>query len=123
MAISLPYLWVLRFIFVCFFMGKEKRMLKHFVKIFYVLLGFFVQRCKKSNWIFFFLLLNLHLILLFSVLESKYKNLHKWNIDICSSLCLYGYVHTLLHKMIKDKNVFVNKTTESKIVKKHKPES
>lgn len=93
-------------------------MLKHFVKIFYVLLGFFCSTLQEVKLDFFFLLLSLHLILLFSVLESKYKNLHKWNIGICFSLCLYGYVHTLVYKMIKDKNVFVNKITERKIVKK-----
>lgn len=62
-------------------------------------------------------LLNLPLILVFSILESKYENLHKCNVyknwlilgGICYSLFLYGYVHVLLYKkMIKDKNVLVS---------------
>lgn len=55
---------------------------------------------------FVFLLLNLPLILLFLILESKYENLHKCNVyknwlilgGICYSLFLRGCIHALLYK-------------------------
>lgn len=55
---------------------------------------------------FVFLLLNLPLILLFLILESKYENLHKCNVyknwlilgGICYSLFLHGCIHALLYK-------------------------
>lgn len=68
-------------------MGGEKRVLKRFVKFFLCAARFFDfffgreewYHMLKSNWTFFWLL-NLPLILLFSVLESKYENLHKCNV-------------------------------------------
>lgn len=117
------------FLFGFWWEGK-KRVLKGFVKIFfYVLLGFFcfvlfwreewycMLQEVKLDFLGGVWLLNLPLILVFSVLESKYENLHKCNVyknwlilgGICYSLFLYGYVHVLLYKkMIKDKNVLVS---------------
>lgn len=65
---------------------------------------------------FFFLLLNLPLILLFSILESKYENLHKRNVyknwlilgGIGYSLFIWICTCPTLQKTIKDKNVLVS---------------
>lgn len=102
--------------FCLVFDGREKKSTEMFYNFFLCAARFFVlffseERsgttcCRKWNWIFFFWLLNLPLILLFSILESKYENLHKCNVyknwlilgGVCYSLFLYGYVHVLLYK-------------------------
>lgn len=92
--------------FVRFSMGGEKRVLKCFVKFFLCAARFFCFVFWREEWYhklqevklnFVFLLLNLPLILLFSILESKYENLHKCNVyknwlilgGICYSLFIW----------------------------------
>lgn len=106
--------------FCSVFDGREKRVLKRFVTFFFLCAArffcfvlFFLERGvvpyvagSQTGLFFFFALLNLPLILLFSILESKYENLHKCNVyknwlilgGICYSLFLYGYVHVLFYK-------------------------
>lgn len=106
-----------------FWWEGEKKSTEMFCKFFFnVLLGFFFSEersgticCKKSNWTFF-LLLNLPLILLFSILESKYENLHNRNVyknwlilgGIGYSLFIWICTCPTLQKAIKDKNVLVS---------------
>lgn len=110
------------FLFGFWWEGKKKST-EMFCKFFFnVLLGFFFSEersgticCKKSNWTFF-LLLNLPLILLFSILESKYENLHNRNVyknwlilgGIGYRLFIWICTCPTLQKAIKDKNVLVS---------------
>lgn len=112
-------------LYFCLVFDGSGKKLKRFVTFFNVLLGFFVlfseERsdtvcCRKSNWTFFFWLLNLPLILiLFSILESKYENVHKCNVyknwlilgGICYSLFYMDVYMSYSIKTIKEKNVLV----------------
>lgn len=110
--------------FCLVFDGRENRVLKRFVKFFlcaarfFCLFYFFLKRgvvpyvARSQTGLFWvFWLLNLPLILLFSILESKYENLHKCNVyknwlilgGICYSLFIWICTCPTLQKWLKIK--------------------
>ena len=111
--------------FCSVFDGRENRVLKCFVKfflcaarVFFCLFCFFLKRgvvpdVARSQTELFggFLATNLPLILLFSILESKYENLHKCNVyknwlilgGICYSLFIWICTCPTLQKWLKIK--------------------
>lgn len=111
--------------FCSVFDGRENRVLKRFVKIFLCAASFFffcfifswreewyhMLQEVKLDFVWVFWLLNLPLILLFSILESKYENLHKCNVyknwlilgGICYSLFIWICTCPTLQKWLKIK--------------------